>query len=309
MKTSKMKNPILLPALIVSLNLLLAGRATAQTFTTLHNFTASTGSFPNVTNSDGASPFGQLLLSGDTLYGAALSGGSSGNGTVFKINTDGSGFTNLYSFTGGNDGANPEGNLILSGNTLYGAAPEGGSLGYGTVFAVNTNGTSFTNLHSFAINSDGANSVGGLILSGNTLYGTTIRGGGNSGIGTMFAVNTNGTSFAKLITFFIGNDAANPEAGLILSGNTLFGTTYQGGSSGLGTLGTVFAVNTDGAGFTILHNFPVAPYGTNSDGAQPYACLILSGNRLVWDDRARRHWRQWHGVRPQYQWHRFYDPA
>jgi len=85
MKTSKMKNPFLLPALIVSLNLILAGRAMAQTFTTLHNFTAGSGSFPNVTNSDGASPFGQLLLSGDTLYGAALSGGSSGNGTVFKI--------------------------------------------------------------------------------------------------------------------------------------------------------------------------------------------------------------------------------
>ncbi|HZL80150.1 MAG TPA: choice-of-anchor tandem repeat GloVer-containing protein [Candidatus Limnocylindrales bacterium] len=172
------------------------------------------------------------------------------------------------------------------------------------MFAINTNGTGFKNLHSFALSSDGGEPVGGLILSGKTLYGKTIRGGG--AYGTIFAVNSDGTGFAKLNTFLIGNEGANPEAGLILSGNTLFGTTYQGGSSGLGT---VFAVNTDGAGFTILHNFPVAPYGTNSDGAQPYACLILSGNRLVWDDRARRHWRQWHGVRHQYQWHGFYDPA
>jgi uncharacterized repeat protein (TIGR03803 family) len=274
MKTSKMKNPFLLPVLIVSLNLILAGRAMAQTFTTLHNFTAGSGSFPNVTNSDGASPLGQLLLSGDTLYGAALSGGSSGNGTVFKINTDSNGFTNLYNFTGGNDGANPEAGLVLSGNTLYGTADQGG-WGDGTVFAINTNGTGFKNLHSFALSSDGGEPVGGLILSGNTLYGTTIRGGG--AYGTIFAVNSDGTDFAKLNTFLIGNEGANPEAGLILSGNTLFGTTYQGGSSGLGT---VFAVNTEGAGFTILHNFPVAPYGTNSGGAQPHACLILSGNRL-----------------------------
>ncbi|HZL80151.1 MAG TPA: choice-of-anchor tandem repeat GloVer-containing protein [Candidatus Limnocylindrales bacterium] len=120
------KNLFLLPALIVSLNLLLTGRAPAQNITTLHSFTAGTGSFPSVTNSEGANPFGQLLLSGDTLYGAAITGGSSGDGTVFKINTDSSGFTNLYNFTGGNDGANPEAGLVLSGNTLYGTADQGG---------------------------------------------------------------------------------------------------------------------------------------------------------------------------------------
>ena len=46
--------------------------------------------------------------------------GSAANGTVFAVNTDGTGFTNLYSFTDGSDGANPNAGLILSGNTLYG---------------------------------------------------------------------------------------------------------------------------------------------------------------------------------------------
>src|ERR1019366_5829087 len=104
------------------------------TLTTLHSFTAGTGSFPNVTNSDGANPFAGLILSGNTLYGTAIIGGSSGNGTVFKINTDSSGFTKLYSFTGGNDGARPEAGLVLSGDTLYGTADEGGSSDNGTVF-------------------------------------------------------------------------------------------------------------------------------------------------------------------------------
>ena len=104
-----------------------------------------------------------MILSGNTLYGTASAGGSSGNGTVFAVNTDGTGFTNLHSFTAtsgsqaygtNSDGANPYGGLILSGNTLYGTARYGGSSGNGTVFAVNTDGTGFTNLHSFTATSD-----------------------------------------------------------------------------------------------------------------------------------------------------------
>src|SRR5439155_7669597 len=37
------------------------------------------------TNSDGANPFGGLILSGNTLYGTATYGGSSGRGTVFSL--------------------------------------------------------------------------------------------------------------------------------------------------------------------------------------------------------------------------------
>src|SRR5438270_518090 len=104
--------------LIAVLNLIPAGRVTAQTFTTLHSFN----------HSDGANPLAGLVLSGNTLYGTAQSGGSSGYGTVFAVNTDGTGFTNLHSFTARNtfgansDGANPAAGLVLSGNTLYGTA-------------------------------------------------------------------------------------------------------------------------------------------------------------------------------------------
>src|SRR6185503_2100625 len=87
-------------------------------FTNLHNFTAIWCSL--FTNSDGANPFAALILSGSTLYGTANGGGSSGNGTVFRINTDGTGFTNLYNFSGGSDGGNVDATLILSGKTLFG---------------------------------------------------------------------------------------------------------------------------------------------------------------------------------------------
>jgi uncharacterized repeat protein (TIGR03803 family) len=288
MKTC-IKNLFLLDALIAGLGLIPAGRVMGQTFTTLHSFTGG---------SDGANPLAGLILSGTTLYGTAKYGGSLDNGTVFAVNTDGTGFTNLHSFTAffysydtgsdtNSDGASPYAGLILSGNTLYGTAAYGGSLSQGTVFAVNTDGTGFRTLHSFAAlsnstNSDGAHPAAGLILSGTTLYGTA-KYGGSLDYGTVFAVNTDGTDFTNLHSFtatsgsFTNSDGIYPQAGLILSGNTLYGTAAYGGSL---SQGTVFAVNTHGTGFRTLHSFTALSNSTNSDGANPYAGLILSDNTL-----------------------------
>jgi uncharacterized repeat protein (TIGR03803 family) len=192
--------------LLASLVFLLGGHASAQTFTSLHTFTA----LVNGTNSDGANPHAALILSGKILYGTADIGGSSDRGTVFAINTDGTGFTNLHSFTAisgfpietNSDGADPYAGVTLSSNILYGTTERGGSSGYGTVFRINTDGTDFTNLHSF-INSDGINPQSELVLSSNTLYGTALSGGlwGN---GTVFKVNTDGTGFTNLQSFPAG---------------------------------------------------------------------------------------------------------
>jgi uncharacterized repeat protein (TIGR03803 family) len=260
-------------------------------FTNLHNFNLYDGN-------DAAWPLAGLILSGNTLYGTA-GGGSSAFGTVFALNTDGTGFTNLHNFAemlgapSYVDGGAPSGSLILSASTLYGTTRTGGTGpqhngagGYGTVFALNTNGTGFTVLHSFTpldnqyyTNSDGVRPQAGLVLSGDTLYGTAYQGG-SSTYGTVFALNTNGTGFTNLHNFTLG-DGANPQAPLILSGNTLYGTA-AGGSGG--DHGAVFALNTNGMGFTTLYSFTAGsisyPYITNSDGADPGAGLILSGNTL-----------------------------
>ena len=220
-----------------------------------------------------------MILSGNILYGTAGYGGSSGSGTVFKVNTDGTGFTILHTFTANSDGATPAAGLILSGNILYGTATGGGSSNYGTVFAVNTDGTGFTTLHHFTRGTDGANPVAGLILSGDILYGTAASGGGVWG--TIFSVNTSGTGFTTLHRFTGGSDGGAPYRDLILSGNTLYGTAAA--SSDFLVRGTVYKVKTDGTGFSILHTFtatsPSAPYA-NSDGAYPQAGLILSGNTI-----------------------------
>jgi uncharacterized repeat protein (TIGR03803 family) len=92
--------------------------------------------------SDGAQPVAALILLGNKLYGTASSGGSFGEGTVFSLNTDGTGFNTLHAFTGGSDGAEPEACLISSGKTLYGTASSGGNLGGGAVFALSLGGSS-----------------------------------------------------------------------------------------------------------------------------------------------------------------------
>jgi uncharacterized repeat protein (TIGR03803 family) len=236
---------------------------------------------------DGFNPRSGLILSDNTLYGQTEEGGSSLSGTLFAINTNGKKFTYLYNLNGGNDGFYPRGRLVLSGNTLYGTTANGGPNGdYGTIFTFNIASISFSNLYSFTAtsggyakgtNGDGANPDAGPILSGNTLYGTT-KYGGNYGYGTIYAINTDGTAFSNLHSFTGGNDGAIPQAGLILSGNTLYGTAQVGGTNGNGT---VFAVNTNGTSFKTLHAFTaIVANRTNSDGAQPYSALILSGDTL-----------------------------
>ena len=94
----------------------------------------------------------------DTLYGTAEGGGASGTGTIFKVRSDGSGFTTLYSFSRwlseiqpiNSEGIAPMAGLTLSGDTLYGTAFTGGSGMNGTVFSVNTNGDNLQILHTFS---------------------------------------------------------------------------------------------------------------------------------------------------------------
>jgi uncharacterized repeat protein (TIGR03803 family) len=252
--------------------LMLDDQLSAQTFTTLHSFAAGSNGpgFDEYTNDEGAIPYASLILSSNTLYGTTYSGGTNGSGTVFALNTDGTGFTVLHTFTGGSDGANPRASLILSSNTLFGTTYSGGTYDGGTVFALNTDGTGFTNLHAFTGGNDGVYPRASLILSSNTLYGTTEVGGSN-GYGAVFSLTTDGKVFTDLYPFTNGSDGSNPLAALVLSGNTLYGTANNGGTNGLGT---IFAVNTDGSGFTVVYTFG------SSGGASPYSSLILSGSTL-----------------------------
>src|SRR6185295_16207376 len=103
-------------------------------------------------------------------------GGNRNSGTLFKVNTDGTGFTNLYFFrydTFPSLGERPYGQLLLVGNSIYGTASQGGRYNHGTIFKINPDGSGFTVVHDFTGGRDGAYPLAGLILSSNRMYGTT----------------------------------------------------------------------------------------------------------------------------------------
>jgi uncharacterized repeat protein (TIGR03803 family) len=276
----------------------MSSQLSAQTYNVLHNFPGN--------SRDGYAPASSLVSDGTTLYGTTISGGRGGNGTIFRIDMNGSNYAVIKNFTN-SEGANPGAGMVLSSGVLYGTTESGGSVGNGTAFMVNTDGTGYAVLKNFpatvpsfgGTNGDGYKPTGDLILDNGILYGTT-SGGGAAGNGTVFKLNTDGFGFTVLKTFSsiyqgtnnvslslsirgTNSDGAKPAAGLVLGGSTLYGTTFSGGTS---SNGVVFNVQTDGTGFAVLKYFsgltnpPGFPYGTNSDGANPRAGLALSGDTL-----------------------------
>lgn len=224
---------------------------------------------------DGANPEAILVLDNKgNLYGTTYQGGSSGNGTVFKVTPAGT-ETVLYSFSGGADGENPEAGLVrdTKGN-LYGTTAYGGASGYGTVFKVTPAGME-TVLYSFTGEPDGATPEAVLVRDKQgDLYGTTYYGGMascSSGCGTIFEVTPAGKE-AVLYSFTGGADGAHPSAGLArdAKGN-LYGTTVGGGSFAGGCYiygcGVVFGMTPTG-GESVLHSFTGPP-----DGAYPNGLL------------------------------------
>ncbi len=223
---------------------------------------------------DGANPYASLLLDGaGNLYGTTESGGASGDGVVFKLRTDGTGFAVLHSFAGGtSDGMTPEASLVLddAGN-LYGTTSFGGASNHGVVFALRTDGTGFSLLHSFGY-SDGANPYAPLDLDGaGSLCSTTPRGGALQA-GVVFCLKTDGTGFAVLHAFGgRTSDGANPYSALVRDGaGVLYGTASSGGAF---SHGAVFTLRIDGTGYSLLHSFAGGP----TDGGYPYSPLVLDG--------------------------------
>jgi uncharacterized repeat protein (TIGR03803 family) len=79
---------------------------------------------------------GSLLVSGNIVYGTTANGGNQYEGTIFQINTDGTGYRTLYSCTSGNGGTVIQAGLILSSNVLFGTATYGGGANAGTLFSL-----------------------------------------------------------------------------------------------------------------------------------------------------------------------------
>ena len=226
--------------------------ASAQTETVIHTF-------QSVSKADGAAPFGGLVAdSNGALYGATYYGGKYGQGTVYKLAppaTQGGVWKQniLYSFTGGADGGEPSGSLLLDSKShkIYGTTQIGGSARYyGVVYELvppSKPGAPWTEavLYNFSGSADGGTPYAGVISdSKGTLYGTTLYGGnasGTAGSGVIFRlsppISGGGWRERVLHTFTGVSDGERPYAGLVLDNiGNLYGTTFLGGTSNMGTV-------------------------------------------------------------------------
>jgi uncharacterized repeat protein (TIGR03803 family) len=239
-------------------------------------------------NSIGDESHSCFVVANNTLYGMTASGGDNGEGVVFSFDPAAptptptatptptpANFQTLFSFAcSSSTGKEPHGRLTLdpNGTTLYGMTRKGGEHDFGVVFSIDTSGNNYTELHDFTGgDSDGATSDHGyLVQSGDHLYGMTTDGGHHDD-GVIFKIKTDGHSFQLLHKFGeTHHDGKNPYGSLLLVGDTLYGTTANGGDN---DLGTVFLINTDGHNYQRLYNF--GGKTNNGDGSKPIDNVIL----------------------------------
>lgn len=221
---------------------------------------------------DGALPYGNITVdSSGNVYGTTINGGAHGHGIVYQFKPQGDGTWKevvAHSFTGGIDGAEPSGGVVLDASgDIYGVTNYGGNTGLctgqgpgcGVVFKITPSGSGWTEsvIHTFTGGEDGSFPQAQLIFdSAGDIYGTAAYGGSVSicpftiGCGTVFELSPQSGgkySVRSLHRFSNGADGAEPVGALYLdaSGN-LFGTASAGASTAClptGGCGTIFEIS------------------------------------------------------------------
>ncbi len=257
----------------------------------IHNFTgsAASGSFPvgNLVADAAGNFYGVTSASTDTS--GFCYDEYQGCGAIFKLYPTASGgwaATNLHSFTGGLDGATPQGGLVMdAAGNLYGTTSLGGVNSLGDVFELSPTsggGWKYSIIYTFDPPTTGGGVPAGTMVvdSAGNLYGSTI-GGGAEGYGTIFELSpsSSGTWTKTMLYSFLESTGYRPSGALIFdSAGNLYGTTENGGdlSCGYGIgCGTVFELSPNGSGGwseSVLHSFS----GGFGEGKYPwYAGVII----------------------------------
>jgi uncharacterized repeat protein (TIGR03803 family) len=240
-----------------------AANLPAQTFSIVHNFA------PSEQSTNGINPSGDLILSNGTLYGI-VAGGGNGYGSIFSVNTDGTGFNLIYNFSN-----SPSYNLALIGSALYATTYMGGINNNGTLCSVTTNGSNPKVTYQFQGITNGAFPLT-MISANNILYGTTQFGNwgnppGISGGGVLYSIDTNGNNFTILHTFDVNQGGFS----LFLKDNTFFGTTAAQLTNAF-----IFSMDISGSNFTNLYSFTngMAAINLTYDQGKLYGIGVSNAN-------------------------------
>jgi uncharacterized repeat protein (TIGR03803 family) len=257
---------------------------------------------------------GLLIASNGDLYGTTVLGGTGtpGAGVIFRIKTDGTGYTKIHDFDGVNGGYSLGKLMQASNGYIYGR-----TLGNNKIFRIKVDGSDFSII--FEANTSTGTGLGAKLIQGpdNNLYGTLTSGGANL-VGVIFRINLDGTGFTKLIDCSEAN-GRNPQ-GLILAADgdwygigatrifkiktdgsgylalyTFYGSTYEKDPSrliqasngnlygacqqgGVHEKGAVYKIKANGTGYTILFEFD----GINGSGPANYSSLTQASNGVLY---------------------------
>jgi hypothetical protein len=252
---------------------------------TLYSFTGgSDGSFPHA---------GVISDAKGNLYGVTSSGGADHSGVIYELSPPKHGATTwtqttLYSFTGGNDGANPQADLMMDAKgNLYGTTYSGGASGQGVTFQLVRHKVKdtwkFRTMWSFTGGNDGGVPAGSLSMdSAGNLYGTTTQGGIGV-VGTVFELTpaSAGKKWIERVLYnFTGNNDGGEPMGNVLLGSdgNIYGTTAGYGEFNYGVVYRLTAPVSGGDwGFSVLHAFQ-----GGSDGEVPRDGLIQDTNGTLY---------------------------
>jgi uncharacterized repeat protein (TIGR03803 family) len=238
--------------------------------------------------STGKNPYGGVILdSSGNLYGTTVAGGSGGQctgdgcGVVYELTQSGDTWneTVLYNFTGGDDGFGPGSALVMDkAGKLYGTAPDGGAFAAGVVYQLAPNNGQWqqTVIHPFTGGDDGAvGSLGPLLLDATGSLNGVTEIGGKFGAGVAFKLTPTGNTwnFTTLYAFQGQPDAGFPYGGLIADAQgRLFGTTYFGGTSGLGS---VFEISAGATVLILWKESVLYSFQGGSDASLPTSSLVF----------------------------------
>lgn len=182
----------------------------------------------------GYTPSGALLSVGSSLIGTM----SDESSQIYAVNLGTSTLRVLHSFSIGNDGAAPVGDVLHDHSTndrfsIIGVTALGGKFGSGTIYRLNTVTGAFKVIHSFDPANEGSLPTQGLLFYAGAYYGVLSEGGPSAG-GTLFRFDGATGSFTVLHGFS-STDGQAPQSITRIS-NVIYGITNRAGKSGVGSI-------------------------------------------------------------------------
>ncbi|HNX27206.1 MAG TPA: hypothetical protein PKK48_07345, partial [Phycisphaerae bacterium] len=217
-------------------------------------------------------PYGSVILSNGVLYGTTVGvSSSSGGGTVYKLNTDGSDFEVLHSFTSSTDGIEVYNGLTLVDGNIYGIARNGGSAGCGVLFKIDSS-SAFSVIHNFTGSGEGSYPYTAPTYYNGSLYGLTW-GGWASGTSNIYQYNLSTGTYTSL--YNMTSPGVQPFGTVTVINGYLYGMNSDNRDTA--NHGNIFKYNLDSGSYEIVHTF-----AGGTSGGYPYDSLVWDGGTYVY---------------------------